>query len=367
MSLQSIQNYCHQENFAGNTHIECVPIEWILSYPEFSKDGHNFSEAIELIPSKEWLLFPCVPESLDFQDRERSSSHGIIDTPTISGFLPGDTPMISSVLNTSKATQWVVILYYATGEAKVIGSPDYPARFSSSLNNRGNLNSGKGFDIEFYSEGDFKSFFLNETPSQSTNTCLPAIIYNDSISPTYTQSIASGGNLYLPKENITVNGAPLVTKNSVEDIDITVIDSTGATVPVDLPLGMIRIPNLPAGTCPPGTVNIVDSNLDPIGSQDVASGGVETYVVSQMPCSQDIQTRFYFDATNGQSDPQIIDSFSAGVYTSITQDGSSGAITVDVNGTLETTPITLVATDVVIMNRSVDTAAGWAQLNGNHA
>ena len=41
----------------------------------------------------------------------------------------------------------------------------------------------------------------------------------------------------------------------------------------------------PAIPCAPGTVNIIDSNSNPIGSQTVASGGTETYVVDDLPCS----------------------------------------------------------------------------------
>lgn len=245
MSLQSIQNYCHQENFAGNTHIRCVPISWIDFYPEYADDGHNYIHSIDLLPGKDWLIFPCVAETLDFRERERAGRHGTTDTPTISAFLPGDTPMIASVLNSAKATEWVVVLYYTTGEAKVIGSPDYPARFTSTLNNRGNLNSGKGYTIEFFSEGDFKSFFLENPYVPPSGPCAPADVVNASSSPTYSDSVNSGGLLVLPTENISANGQFLLTKKSVEDINILVTDSQGNSIPVTPSNGAIQADQLP--------------------------------------------------------------------------------------------------------------------------
>src|SRR5690554_3367904 len=40
-------------------------------------------------------------------------------------------------------------------------------------------------------------------------------------------------------------------------------------------------------TCADATVNIVDSNSNPIGSVTVPSGGSDTFVVNDLPCSVD--------------------------------------------------------------------------------
>lgn len=50
---------------------------------------------------------------------------------------------------------------------------------------------------------------------------------------TYSDTVASGGTLLLPNENITVNGNLLVNKPSVEDYDVEVVDSD------DNPTGVI--------------------------------------------------------------------------------------------------------------------------------
>jgi len=230
MSLESIQNYCFKENFSGNTHIKCVPVDWVKDYPEFAKDGHNFSNSINLKLGRNWLLFPCAYDTIDFKERERSSSHGVRNEPSISGFLPNDTPDIASVLNSSKASEWIVILFYKTGEAKVVGSLDFPARFSSNFNNKGSLKSGKGYDIEFLSASPVKSFFTGEIPEEMEDVCLPVTVENATTAPSYSEIINSGSTLILPKENILVNGVLLKNKNSVEDFDIVLKDTNNDPV-----------------------------------------------------------------------------------------------------------------------------------------
>src|SRR5690554_4175992 len=59
-----------------------------------------------------------------------------------------------------------------------------------------------------------------------------------------------------------------------------------ANVSLELPKG-IDCDDGGGGTCADGTVNIVDSNSNPIGSVTVPSGGSDTFVVNDLPCSAD--------------------------------------------------------------------------------
>lgn len=59
-----------------------------------------------------------------------------------------------------------------------------------------------------------------------------------------------------------------------------------ANVSLELPKG-IDCDNGGGGTCPGATVNIVDSNSNPIGSVTVPSGGSDTFVIEDLPCSVD--------------------------------------------------------------------------------
>jgi hypothetical protein len=191
--LLELQNYCFANNFAGNLHVRCVPIEWIDTFPDYAQHGHNFSTAITLKPGKSWMMLPCVSDSIAFQERERDTKHGPMCLPTVTGFIANDTPNIAAVTNFMRAKEWIVAVIYKTGETKVIGSPDTPARFSSSFVNGRRLSDSKGYEIEFNSASEVKSFFLENEPEVSG--CLPVVV---SLNSQEVATVPSGQNVNIP-------------------------------------------------------------------------------------------------------------------------------------------------------------------------
>lgn len=71
-----------------------------------------------------------------------------------------------------------------------------------------------------------------------------------------------------------------------------------------------------------------------------------------------------FQANRGVLDTFVVDSSSAGVYTGTTNDGSSGTVTITVNGSPISFPQTLAIGDLIDASRSITTSIGWYQLNG---
>src|SRR5690554_4825781 len=63
--------------------------------------------------------------------------------------------------------------------------------------------------------GEVETFVVTDLP------CGDATVTNGT---TYTDTVASGGTLLLPTENITVNGNLLVNKPSVQDYNVEVVD-----------------------------------------------------------------------------------------------------------------------------------------------
>jgi len=123
---------------------------------------------------------------------------------------------------------------------------------------------------------------------------------------------------------------------------------------------VIRIPRN-NGVCLPAS--ILDS--DGVTFFDVVSGGNGVCT----PITQDTLIKAHFDASTDTTDLATIDSDSTGVYTSISDDGGSGTITVSINGgsfvafsTLN--PLTLVATDTIQFFRTITTGAGFTKLTG---
>jgi hypothetical protein len=79
---------------------------------------------------------------------------------------------------------------------------------------------------------------------------------------------------------------------------------------------------------------------------------------------------FTFDSAEAETSLYTIDALSAGVFTSIDDDGSSGTITISKNGAAYaafSNPLTLVATDTIQVKRTVTTAAGTATLTGTYS
>lgn len=121
----------------------------------------------------------------------------------------------------------------------------------------------------------------------------------------------------------------------------------------------------PAIPCNDGTVNIVDSNGDPIGSQTVTSGGTETYVVNDLPAPKvlDIfvpykEDELFVTVTVTTSAVGTIDSID-----------STGLTTFSAkkNGTLITLPTALILGDVLLFEFDSALADGEIKLTGNYA
>ena len=131
----------------------------------------------------------------------------------------------------------------------------------------------------------------------------------------------------MPDEAITVNSAAFITKPSKKDQDILLKDVSGTSItPVSLSGNTITI-------------------LDVV--KDVFIKGI-------------------FKATETQMQSLTIDSDNAGTFTTLTQDGSSGTITFEINSTPATLPFTLSASDVLDVFRTTGTSLGNYKISGTY-
>lgn len=82
----------------------------------------------------------------------------------------------------------------------------------------------------------------------------------------------------------------------------------------------------------------------------------------------DIFLKFHWDAGDDTTDTAIIDSDSAGTYTSISDDGASGAITfsVDGGGFLNFETVILTIGQTIAFKRITTTTEGWVKLTGTY-
>jgi hypothetical protein len=116
-----------------------------------------------------------------------------------------------------------------------------------------------------------------------------------------------------------------------------------------------------SGTWTVGDITVTDSD----GSTFSSVGGVDVTCT----LARDVVLNFNFLAGTDTSGLITIDSDSAGTYTATTNDGSSGDITIDKNGTgyvAFSSPLTLEIGDTLQAKRSISTGAGWVKINGTY-
>ena len=142
----------------------------------------------------------------------------------------------------------------------------------------------------------------------------------------YDVNVASGGDLELPDENITLNGGAFLTKPSVKDQDIELVDTSDAPITPDSVVGNKIVVDIP---------------------KDVFIKGI-------------------FAASESQLQSLTIDADNAGTYTTLTQDGGSGTITFEINSTPATLPFTLSASDVLDVFRTTSTSLGHYKITGTY-
>jgi hypothetical protein len=161
-------------------------------------------------------------------------------------------------------------------------------------------------------------------------TCAPATVLNSG--STYISSVNSGGTLILPNQTININSTGSGLIPSVGDIGFEITDGTNPVIP---------------------------NNVSVVGRT----------ITVEVPQPKDIFIKGIFKASSDTMETLTIDADSAGTYTSITDDGSSGSITLSKNGgafAAFSSPLALVATDTLDVKRTVDTASGFFKLTGTY-
>ena len=111
-------------------------------------------------------------------------------------------------------------------------------------------------------------------------------------------------------------------------------------------------------------INIVNQDTNPVTISSVGVVG-DVYTVN-ITEPRNVFVKGLFSATNDTMEQLTIDADSAGTYTIITDDGGSGTIALEVNGSPATLPFTLTIGDTLDAQRTIDTNAGFFKLTGTY-
>jgi len=141
----------------------------------------------------------------------------------------------------------------------------------------------------------------------------------------YSTTVVSGGLLTLPDSQINVNGVDEGDVVSVKTIDVN--------------------------------TNIVPSSVGLVGNTLTITLPLEVFIKGLFASGSDTMETLTIDAE------------SAGTFTSITDDGGSGSITLSKNGgsfAAFSSPLVLANTDTLVVKRTTTTSAGFFKLTGTY-
>ena len=165
-------------------------------------------------------------------------------------------------------------------------------------------------------------------PSGGSDTIVAPDATIENSDASYSVTEVSGGTLVLPDSDIEVNGVNEGAIPSVNTVDIQVTDGTNPVTPND--------------------VTVVGNT-----------------VTIEVPVN--VFIKGFFESGNDTMSTLTIDADNAGTYTSITDDGGSGSISLSKNGgafAAFSSPLILVATDTLVAKRTVTTNAGFYKITG---
>ena len=172
--------------------------------------------------------------------------------------------------------------------------------------------------------------------SDTGGTCADATaVLKDSGGTTLsTTSIASGASddISAPDATLTLNGSAWTSKKSGSNTDINLVFQNGSDVP---------------------TVSVTNDTIT------IANLIQTVFIKGLFAENQD-----YLDTSNGGL--ITIDADNEGTFTTLTQDGSSGTITFEVNGVVTALPFTLAIGDTLEAFRTVSTAIGFYKISGTY-
>jgi hypothetical protein len=183
--------------------------------------------------------------------------------------------------------------------------------------------------------------------------CADATVENSNQS--YSDTVASGGTLVLPDITVTDSDGSTFTQPAVENVTCALAQA------VDIDINGTTEGSVASG----GTadINIVNQDANPVTISSVGVVG-DVYTVNVTE-PRNVFIKGLFSATNDIMEQLTIDEDSEGTYTAITDDGASGTIALEVNGSPATLPFTLTIGDTLDAQRTIDTNAGFFKITGN--
>jgi hypothetical protein len=142
-------------NLGGLRSFKFIPDHYLLTYPVI-RDG-QITSALSILPGKTWFEGYATPETLDFNEDITDSENGPVVKQIISGFVPGDDPVLVNLLRKMVGVSFCVQFTNPKNEVRIAGTNGYPLTFSSKYSSGSARADSKGFRFEFSGESIYSA------------------------------------------------------------------------------------------------------------------------------------------------------------------------------------------------------------------
>ena len=244
--------------------------------------------------------------------------------------------------------------------------------------------SGWGLDIGVLIEVGCEQTEIND-----------AIYQNAETNPNFQQSIKRGEVYVAPQITVTDSDQSQYLQDANTDVVCTPSASPATAILDDTVGNEISITSIPPGTtehitAPDGTINLVNTDNDPIQAETVRSNQTKSATIPNVAwtdsdlapmstpygdaivCTAQVKTvELYFAFTSGTDTSALAtNGGTTWTLTAISDDGASGTITVSDNGGAYgafSNPTTIANGETIQVKRTSTGSAGWVLITGTYA
>lgn len=162
------------DNLPGILALQIVRKADVLSMP--APTARTIFGNITLKPGAGFTNWEVTVESVKIETRKNITREGSTARNTLPFSIPKDRPEIRAMLDRMEADEFIVVFRYPSGQQKVMGTLQAPARFSYEHDSGGEFTSRNAYDCQFYYSGPDNIYFYPGTVNPSPGGPAPGVV-----------------------------------------------------------------------------------------------------------------------------------------------------------------------------------------------
>ncbi len=152
---------CNEVYHGGLVTVEYIPIEDVESVPDAVGTDSTITTAVVLKAGKAWYSVSVPNDTFDFDENRAEGIQGEMYEKEVSGFLAVDNAAVRSVISEMNARRFLLKCKDSNGLIRLLGSLEYPYRFTSKLTKNKDFRQGAGHSLLFKSASPYMDLFMN--------------------------------------------------------------------------------------------------------------------------------------------------------------------------------------------------------------